>query len=369
MSSQRYVPILKSRLGELTALRNMSDQLAGICIPLVEFVPDGSEVDEEGNPDQEELKRTLSKSIRRLLGSWPAPFDLIVDTHGLPSAPDWNPAIQVVAACAEEQRAVIPTVRLSDPEAVVVEIADAVRKAQHQGVCIRLVGDALVDDGEIGIGDRVEQVFEILGLPADLIHIVVDFGAILSAEDAAFKARLARLTLMEIPRIDDWQSVTLAGGAFPSALDGIAAETMTTLERWELNLWRAVRARLTGKMRVPTFGDYAIAYPSQAPGIAFTPAPQLRYTADDAWIVLKGRKNDRRGNAQFLDICGRIAARPDFTPGLSWGDEQIAERALYAHADPVPDGVSTGNAMIWRAIGTSHHIGYVADRIKKAGEP
>ncbi|WP_280313538.1 beta family protein [Nocardia abscessus] len=359
---------MKSRLGELTALRNMSHELADICVPLIEFVPDGSEVDEGGNPDQEALKRTLSKSIRRLLGSWPAPFDLIVDTHGLPSTPDWNPTVQTVVDCAEEHRTVIPTVRLSDPDSMIGEVA-AVGKTHHQGVCIRLVGDALADDGEVGIGDRVGQVFEALDMPADLVDIVVDFGPILSAEDAAFKARLARLTLMEIPHIDAWRSVTLAGGAFPSALDSIAAETMATLDRWELTLWRAVRARLAGKMRVPTFGDYAVAYPSQAPGVAFTPAPQIRYTADDAWIVLKGRKNDRRGNAQFLDICGRIVSRPDFTPGLSWGDEQIAERAVHAHADPVPDGVSTGNAMIWRAIGTSHHIAYVADRIKSAGEP
>jgi hypothetical protein len=134
-------------------------------------------------------------------------------------------------------------------------------------------------------------------------------------------------------------------------------------------MYRTVRDRIGERHRVPAFGDYAIASPLQAVGAGFAPAPQIRYTVAENWLVLKGRKANRPGNFQFLDICDRVSTHPEFTRELSWGDRQIEEKARYAHTEPVPTAVTPGNAMVWRAIGTSHHMALVIDTLTRAGGP
>jgi hypothetical protein len=119
---------------------------------------------------------------------------------------------------------------------------------------------------------------------------------------------------------------------------------------------------------VPTFGDYAIAYPIQTAGVPFAPAPQLRFTADANWLVMKGRRQDRRGAQQFYDICARVVETGLVNPALSWGDYYI-DQAAQSSRNGADILVKTGNAMIWRAIGTSHHMAYAANRLATIGAP
>ena len=83
---------------------------------------------------------------------------------------------------------------------------------------------------------------------------------------------------------------------------------------------------------------------------------------------MKGRKTDRRGSRQFFDICRAVAGHPEFTPDLTWGDRRIAA-ATELDDDRLQRDVGTGNAMTWRAIGTSHHIGFVVNRLATHDEP
>lgn len=139
--------------------------------------------------------------------------------------------------------------------------------------------------------------------------------------------------------------------------------------RWEITTFGNLRARLRSNLRRPSFGDYGVAYPRTSAPVAFAPAPQIRYTTAEAWLILKGRKNNRRGHAQFFDICQQIAQRPEFTPTLSWGDRQISANAKLAHVEPPPPDARPGNATTWRAIGTSHHMALVINRLTTVGEP
>ncbi len=351
----RYVPILKNGGGELTALRYMAEDIAEICVPLIDFVPRGNSGAGPGGRPGKSSSRIFEESVEGLLNHWSAPFDLIVDAHSLFSTEPWNPTSYMVDGCMAAHMAVIPAVRLSDPRRVLREVGAAVRRACHQPICIRLTEDDLAGTKAYELPARVDTTVRAVRKDPDSIHLVIDLGAITDAEDARHKARTTRLALPYVPHIDDWMSITVAGGAFPQDLSKVPLKTMTRLERTELAFWRAVSTELTGKYnRAPAFGDYAVAFPRQTAGGRYSAPPQLRYTVDNGWLVMKYRRHE---NDRFFDICEEITKCPDFTPGLTWGDEEIEARG---HPDRPPSAPGPGNSSTWRAIGTSHHVGYLA---------
>lgn len=369
-SANHYIPILKGRLGEFNAVSRVDPGLADRYTPLIEFVPTGDELGEDGEPTLFGVEESVRKTGERLDKYWPRSTDVIVDLHALPSVPGYYPAPAFIDRCFQKDTTqVIPTCRPADADdsALIERLARSLDVFSDRNICIRL-SDEDLDERDEPIADSLGRLISGLETSRENVDLVIDFGAI-TEDSVSFAARIARLVIVDLPYLDAWKSLTLAAGGFPINLDGVGAQTVTELRRWELTMWRTLRDRLRDKLRVPAFGDYAIAYPRQLAGVAFAPAPQIRYTTPEGWAILKGRKNNRRGNAQFLDICQAITEHPAFTPGLSWGDEQIAANARFANQDPVPEGARPGNAMVWRAIGTSHHLAQVISRLATEGEP
>ncbi|WP_460717222.1 beta family protein [Nocardia heshunensis] len=361
------MPILKSRRGELTALENMKPGLGEFCVPLIEIVPT-DEMRIEPRPPPTILKLALNTTLDALRKHWRICLDLIVDVHNLPPAADWNPTAQVVENCfGSAQLGVIPAVRLSDSQQVLHEVGEAVRRSLHQPVCLRLTSPDLSGRNIHLLAVRISRALAALGMPSGRVHLVLDFGCISDDADVDRKTRAALTAVLGLPHLDEWMSITLAGGAFPPDLRDVEPKLLTRIDRKEVTLWRDVRRQLLGHSRIPTFGDYGVAHPILPPGKGHGPPPQLRYTAAGSWLVLKYRRTD--GFARFFDICSQMAARSEFTRGLTWGDEQIASRAWQDHGDRAATLNGPGNGSTWRAIGTSHHIGFVLDRLATAGEP
>lgn len=115
--------------------------------------------------------------------------------------------------------------------------------------------------------------------------------------------------------------------------------------RREWTLYRELRA--TDVPRMPTFGDYVV-QGSSRPAKGFRPVPNLRYTADDHTVVLRG--NQKASNeTQYAAICGRAVKSPEFRGGrFSPGDASLrrAQRGNLVLRDQ--------EAM--RSAGTAHHI-------------
>jgi hypothetical protein len=357
-------------MGEFNALRNIDQDQAGKFTPLVEFVPQGDEFDDDGEPVHTKVSATVTKTIDRLQKSWPPSTDVIVDTHALPPIEGYYPVATVIDHFhRESQSQVIPTCRphdVDDPH-LLERLRDSLSPFPDRNVCIRL-SDEDLDERDEPVAAAIEQLLAGLATNPENVDLVIDFGAV-NETSASFAARIGRLVISDLDHLDSWKSLTVASGGFPSSLDDVAPESLTEKPRWELTTFSNLRDRLRGRLRVPSFGDYAIAYPRQTAGAAFAPAPQIRYTASESWLILKGRKNNRRGHAQFMDICQTITEHAEFTPGLSWGDRTIAANAQFAHVDPLPETARPGNATTWRAIGTSHHLGLVIHRLTTEGAP
>lgn len=362
------MPILKGKQGELNALREMFPPELEGAFPLVEVI-DGSTVEDKSRDD------VITAAVRKIENAWLRSHPpLRIDAADLESEGDADdrgvgqssepPAIRVlIDRLVADGISVIPTVRLTDPPEVFRALEESCTRDGH-GVLVRVTPNDL-DDSVLPLDRLVEARVSDLGIGSpELVDIVLDFGAIPDENSLALASRLGRYLIGDLTR-QRWRTVAVAGGAFPSDLSGVQAHTIGTLPRLDKQLWQNLsRLQLD---RPLDFADYAVAHPLLPVGGAFAAPPQLRYTTDDAWLVMKGRRQDRRGHQQFFDICAAIVDRegPRFSPGLSWGDSRIWNAALSTE-NPV---VGTGNASTWRSIATSHHMAWVVRSLREQGEP
>lgn len=352
MTAPHYVPILKGRAGELDALRDVGLVTRQAMTPLLEVAP----------KDENEAPGTVLKicrsTVQKLSSRYLHPimldgglFDLSADIKG---------GRGVVATLADEARAAglvaQPVLRLGDPTRAIREAREAMG-IDGRGMTLRLVGEDIDEDPD-ELDDLFSTLLDEAGAGRDQVDLLLDVGAVDGEVAVRGAARLLTSLIRDLPSIGAWRTLTIAAGAFPVDLSQFTANVVGKRPRYDAQMFDRVRSRTLP--RQPDYGDYAVAHPVLAIGNAFSPPPQLRYTAEEHWLVLKGRKTDPMGNAQFQRICQIIAAHPDFT-GSPTGN---ADRRI---ADGSPQG--PGNGTTWRCIGTTHHLDYVTLRLTNLGEP
>lgn len=348
----RYVPILKGRAGELDALRDVQMQTRQVMFPLVEFAPKDESDDPAG------VRKVCETTIDTLRGRHPDPLQLDGGLFDLDAEVDAG--LGVVGLLANMARAQMltaqPVLRVADPDRAVIEAAGA-HDVDRRGLTIRLGGEDLDEDPE-ALDAMLQDLLNRTQTGRRDVDLLLDLGPVDGDVAVRGGARLVTSLIRDLPDIGQWRSLTVASGAFPVDLSQFTAWVVGERPRYDAQLFDRVTSKRLP--RQPDYGDYAVAHPALTLGVAFSPPPQLRYTAAGHWLVLRGRKNDPTGNAQFQRICTIIAGRPEFagTP-VGRADARIAAGS--------PEGV--GNGTTWRAIGTTHHLDYVALRLTMLGEP
>lgn len=370
----RYMPVLKARQGERKALEAMTEPDSSI-LPVLEVV----EVDFAGLAT-EELHSELLKLAGRLGKAWPSGRPrIVIDTADieLESTPDFDlhgelmadPRL-ITAPLLELLRAngmrAVPVIRLTDTDAYIESLQGLVQDGREPGACLRIGGEDL-DDQLIPLDRAVERLLYRYDLGPERVDLLLDFGALADDNTLGMASPLARFVIPTLDR-EPWRSFALGAGAFPVNLAEVSAYSIAELPRRDRRFWLQLHGM---QFRQPLdYSDYGVAHPLLQTGVAFAAPPQVRYTAGDAWLVLKGRRTDRRGHKQFFDLCGRLLAErgADVSPAnWSWGDEQIHRAASNAGRDNTDMG--PGNASTWRSIATSHHIGHVLHGLRTRGAP
>jgi hypothetical protein len=352
MTTPRYVPILKGKAGELDALKLVQTRTRQAMVPLVELAPREEAEMPAG------VASNCKKAIAKLAKSYPEPvmldgglFDLDVVVDG------GRGVVGLLADTARaEGLAAQPVLRITDPARAMQEAADA-HAADGRGLTMRLLGDDLDEDPD-DLDLVLDDVLSRTGTTRPDVDLLLDTGPIDGDVAVRGASRLIVSLLRDLPNVDQWRTVTVAAGAFPIDLSQYSANTLGERPRYDAQLFDRVRTKRLP--RQPDYGDYAVAHPELVVGVAFSPPPQLRYTVADRWLILKGRRNDPRGNGQFHHICTVIARHPEFagTP-VGSADQRIAAGS--------PAG--PGDGTTWRQIGTTHHLDYVTLRLTTYGEP
>lgn len=369
MQPLEYFPILKSKQGELRALRESKHLPA--TSPILEIVPWERD---EGDWENDDVQ--LQKSVERVTKAWNGSQPvLFIDAAAAERDPvdGWGDAscpsvlATMVDRLSRAEIPVAPVIRAaSRPDYLTVVRAnfDALGISPERAV-VRVTAEDL-DETVAPLRDVAQNAVARLGIAVEDTDLLLDFGSVSDETVVAMSTRLARLVLPQFEG-QGWRSLVLGAGAFPANLSEVTAGTVVNLPRQEVSLWRSASSFLSTPL---SFADYAVTHPILPQGAPFAAPPQLRYSIDGSWLVAKGRRNDRRGHQQFFDICAQVlkAAGAESVGNLdSWGDQYIKDAA---HESTTPAGhVGPGNASTWRAIATSRHLALVSNRLSERGEP
>jgi hypothetical protein len=337
-----YMPILKGREGEFSAVSHLADALVPHVLPIFEVVPttDGPirdayrfgdkvheslpanvtiAVDVQHLPDPADGVRRPMRDIADDLGAWVIPMLTVLHLHD-------SPERMADAACAADM---------------------------HGGRAVLRLGSDTHDPDDAEAEGQLDRLSRHAGLTIEQCDFVLDVFQLRSERDLSRVEPIVRKCVSWAQRYP-WRSVTVAAGAMLASISNLPANTPTPLRRWDLQLWQRVRDL---GLR---YADYGIAHPGMA-AARWRPMPSLRYTDDEVWWIYRWPQ-DKNGRSAMYDLC-KVLVESDHWPAegrsFSWGDDQIAARA---------SGVGgPGNATNWRAWTTSHHLAHVVDQLMKSG--
>jgi hypothetical protein len=347
MQHKFYVPILKSKQGELDSLKELAPGIKAKTVPLLEILPtdDG---DKEGY-----LQRLAKKIATGWAGS---NLSIFIDGQYFYTAlrhTNGSKYLQFLTTEIEKGHAtVIPVTSLN----TVAPYREEVKQLKSNGICFRLTPEQLSD---ASFDAFLEQDMLFYDIEPEQCDLVIDLPGTLDGQPNAAADLVTNYINRRIPMIQSWRTVTVAGSSFPIDLSNVPVG-VNTLERKEWSLYQ----RLFNNplvVRKPFFGDYAISHEALREfDIILTPSASIRYTIDGHWLIMRGQNLKRHGFVQFHSLSASLVNHEAFSGSdYSSGDRFISECAKRA--------TGTGNLTTWRKVGNNHHITLVVDRLSRIG--
>jgi len=332
-----YVPILKSKEGELIALRNLTPETKARMIPLIELQP-------------RETSKLLSRTLGNIKKGWIKELPLFLDVDKAFLSHDEQSAIQILSDSLSELAKlgfkVVPVTGLGRS----AEFNNAVHSFIGYGVCIRLVSADWRDLATLE--SRLRETIQGFSLPLNQVDLVFDYEAFLPSSLGTIIT--SAVTAMNgITSINRYRNSIFVATAFPSQPIS-QPYTVYHYPRSEYDAWSTLIS-VPNLKRKPIFGDYTTVHPV-LPDLPFQVgikiAPKIKYATNADWICLKWDAGDFD---RFHEVCSNLAALPEFKGAdYSWGDSRIAQCSATR--------TRTGNPREWVSIGINHHLTLVAEQ-------
>lgn len=351
-----YVPIIKWKRGEQTAIDELSDSVKSKMLPLIEIppIPYNYEDDEPAKAIDEHIANVCSQ-ISNTLGNRP----VFIDLFWLDEESSLEDGRHPITAILEEGSGLglnlIPVTGYRRN----IEYNEAIRNALENelinSICIRLENDDFLN-----VENRVRTLLNGLGTTEGASHIVVDLKHV---SDVNTNVLILPTIINSIPNLNSWLSLTLCGTSFPEDLSDIPADNTSSIERKEWLIWNSLISRQRLLDRSPQFGDYCIANPliKEVDPRTMQISASIRYTSTNDFIIFKGhsvKRTARRpeGWDQMYSLAMNVIVSSAFCgQAFSWGDNYIYECANRR--------VSSSNAERWRKVGTNHHLEFIVDQL------
>jgi hypothetical protein len=369
---KHYVPIVKSRAGEIDAL----SELAGFrshFTPVIELIPIPLKWI-EGQDDPVPAK-TIDKHVDSLVDAiklaWDAGREFMVDGFHVEDEDvldnDCEAIEEILNRLHGEGYAPIPVVGLERVEAYTQAVSEFVRRTNGD-VCLRVTATDLGNSGE-KIAAIVGAFMARYDFRAESTHLLMDYGPIPPALSAGLKL-IVVAQAAGLAAIASWKSFIIAGSGFPLNLTDVAQYTIDEFIRSEWLIWLQARNSAAALGRSPTFGDYTVVHPELViidPRIMRI-SPKIKYTDDIRWIVAKGEATRRKKEKikspphkdQYPKLAKMIMEHPAWRgESFSWGDQQIALAMT---------GKAKSDAQTWVTVGIVHHVVLCVRQISSLGE-
>ncbi|OGZ69167.1 MAG: hypothetical protein A3C50_02030 [Candidatus Staskawiczbacteria bacterium RIFCSPHIGHO2_02_FULL_43_16] len=358
---QSYVPILRWRLAEMTALEKLFPSDREKVTPLVEFIMPAPTTDAKDrrkiteNSRDKFLRRLpdVAKNLLKFCGRNP----VLVDVHLLDGDIRASSFEQILGSSNSLDIFSIPVIYVipvtstsADMETRSVAVNYA--KSSGHGLCLRIDMTHLQEEN---LSSHIMEFMKVNELKIENTNILVDLQIIKEGRTA--EAVADQLALL--PSLTKWRSFIVSGGAFPKDLTELEVFGTHPLPRLDWKLWGELRD--SKKIaRTPTYSDYTIQHPvfyGYIPGASVSAS--IRYTDDEQWQVFRGqaigyinKKTGQKGpgHKQYLGHARTLIGQSFYKGGAySFGDAEIKKMADTSNQ-------KTGNPQKWLSIGINHHL-------------
>lgn len=338
-----YLAVLKSKLGEYAALRELNPKVRARITPLIQL---------HHAKNDETAVADLVALLKDLRTGWDLEPPMLLDGDWMKNS---SGILRAVEAAHALGRIAIPVTGLQRPAAYQSFVKRSLEHAD-QGVAVRLRREDFAD--AVDLEQTLRHLMSELGVDPGDTDLIIDLRDIqeshLEADEIAAIGMLNRL-----PWTDEWRHLALTATAMPAGVSAFPRDQITPLRRVEWALHKAVRSSRYAIPRLPTFGDYGITNPepveeSVEPKMMRVTA-HLRCATEDDWLIVKSGTIDRGGIERLPGLFQALTQREDY------------QREKFSSADDwiedVINGASPGNATTWRHRGTVRHLTLVTRQV------
>ena len=340
-----YVPALRMKAGELAGLRDLAPDVADRVLPRM-VVPPPGERDEAFEAQLFKVKDEPNVADA-LAVHWRGRGALVEATHLLPEFGREEVGRWLPRMLERARRAGVPAIPLVASADLTVDTRGAYRNACALGP-IRLgivvpSGDLVGRDGLLPLLDHLTA----MGLSPSDCAVIADFA------DAEFGqpeivAPVIGGALELLQEVGLWRLVVFQGTNYPDRNPADHGGSCV-VPRTEWMAWRRAVRFDPATADHMVFGDYAADCATMTFGTGGARAIRhYRYATPDAWLVHRGAESGRDA-AVMRDVCQRIVDSGRFAGRTFSSADDYIFRTASGEAGP-------GNATIWRAVNTTHHI-------------
>jgi hypothetical protein len=378
-----YVPILKWKRAEQSALQELGDKEKNGLTPLIELVmptvPLYKNVGKKGEKKtikktQEEVfaevvqkfkERKIKEIPEEILQSWgtkPIFLDFTLLYNGIQLKID--SLSEIASAGADKGLKIIPVLNLNDDSKIKEVIALHSQKYDH-GICLRVTPSDLANIETLN--KKIETLLKDFNLSRKNIDLLIDIKEI--KENGGQYLHFMNAS-QGIENLSEWRKYIFASGAFPDNMSECRLDEPTFLPRFDWKNWLSLTKEKLA--RNPIFADYTIRNPIFREALQYyQPTPSIKYTLKNDWLIMKG---EMRKNYHYLTNAKLLVEDTEYYFGdkFSWGDKKIAEKAKYYYQYMKDikkgkikegEGKGTGRHTDWIAWGISHHLTSVINQI------
>jgi hypothetical protein len=346
---KQYIPCLRWKMGEYQAVLRLSDTAKKTITPLIE-VPEFGWDFEKGEQAKtiDEHLTPFSKRVRDKWGKSPCFVDmnLIFENGSERMQKGMHPVKFIFDNLRDMQCFAIPVTGLDRGETYQQEIKKTLTK-NKSSICFRITIEQAAKNSFKRSLDSLLSELEIRPNDANFVLDLVTPNFV--PLDGFVK--VIQVIIGRLPYLKDWRTFSIIGTSFPETMGGIR-QGIEVVPRYEWQLYKKLIATFTeAKLRLPSFGDYAISHPNvlKMDMRRVKPSATIRYTIDDSWCLVKGKNVKDFGLTQFYELSHNLAnSRHYFDSTFSYGDKYIKDCA--------DKKVGNGNLTTWRQVGTNHHI-------------
>jgi hypothetical protein len=381
MKEFKYVPILKWRPAEITALSNVRVEDKSKTLPVIELVmpsvdlftknpitkertkkPDDKIRDEIINKFETRRVVEITDELEKSWGAHPLILDFTLlygkDTNKLKI----DGIKKIIPECFNRGLIVIPVVNLVDNDVVVDEIFDQVSKKNVEDICVRITIHDLLNIVELN--KKLLDFITKRSIIESHVHLLIDLKYLGDNTNISYKTLFK--AGQSIFNLNKWKTLIFASGSFPMDVSKYKVDDDVGSEpRLDWLLW-SKEIEEKDLVRRPIFGDYTIRNPIHNDGLQFLQSSAtLKYTSEKDWKIFRGQKGK---NEQYLAHANLLVTQTAYFSGrdFSFGDKYIDDQSKYLQTymnlvakDKKKKGKGVGAAGNWIAAGISHHLALV----------